>query len=110
MSYNRRIYTVNQTQIFRQWLHSLRDRNARVRIVARIRNAEAGNLGDSQPVGKGVSEMRIHLGPGYRLYYTMKGNTIILLPMGGEKSTQQSDIRRAIGMARQLKEQADDCK
>jgi putative addiction module killer protein len=98
------MYTVTQTQIFRHWLHKLRDRNAQVRIIARIRNAEAGNLGDSQPVGGGVSEMRIHLGAGYRVYYTMTGITVIFLLMGGDKSTQQADIKRAIGMARQLKE------
>src|SRR5215217_7941844 len=104
MSYNSRTYTVNQTQLFRQWLCKMRDRNAQVRIAARIRNAEAGNLGDSQPVGEGVSEMRIHPGPGYRVYYTMTGNTIILLLIGGSKSTQQADTSRAIAMARQLKE------
>lgn len=98
------MYIVNQTQIFRHWLLKLRDKNAQVRIIARIRNVEAGNLGDAQPVGEGVSEMRIHLGPGYRVYYTKTGNTVILLMLGGDKSTQQADIRRAIAMARQLKE------
>jgi putative addiction module killer protein len=98
------MYIVNQTQIFRLWLHKLRDRNAQVRIAARIRNAEAGNFGDCQPVGEGISEMRIHLGPGYRVYFTTTGNTVIFLLMGGDKSTQQADIKRAVRMARQLKE------
>lgn len=98
------MYTISQTQLFRHWLQKMRDKNAQVRIAARIRNAEAGNLGDSRSVGEGVSEMRIHLGPGYRVYYTITGSTVILLLMGGDKSTQQADIKRAIAMARQLKE------
>lgn len=104
MSYNEAVYTINQTQIFRAWLHKVRDKNAQTRIIARIRNAEAGNLGDSQPVGEGVSEMRVHIGAGYRVYYTMTGKTIILLLVGGDKSTQQGDIKRAIHMARQLRQ------
>jgi putative addiction module killer protein len=104
MSYNAVVYTINQTQIFRVWLHKVRDKTAQTRIVARIRNAEAGNLGDSQPVGEGVSEMRVHVGAGYRVYYTMTGKTILLLLVGGDKSTQQSDIKRAINMACQLKQ------
>jgi putative addiction module killer protein len=104
MSYNALMYTVNQTQIFRHWLQKMRDKNAQVRTAARIRNAEAGNLGDSQAVGDGVSEMRIHLGPGYRVDYMMTGKTVIFLLMGGDKSTQQADIKRAIAMARPIKE------
>lgn len=73
MSYKAVVYTINQTQILRVWLNKARDKAARTRIVARIRNAEAGNLGDSQPVGEGVSEMRVHVGAGYRVYYTMTG-------------------------------------
>ena len=110
MSYNICMYTVNQTHIFRHWLQKMRDKNARARIAARIRNAEAGNLGDSQPVGEGVSEMRIHLGPGYRVYYMMAGKAVIFLLMGGDKSTQQADIKRAIAMARQIKELTNDCR
>ena len=110
MSYNIRMYTVNQTHIFRHWLQKMRDKNARARIAARIRNAEAGNLGDSQPVGEGVSEMRIHLGPGYRVYYMMAGKAVIFLLMGGDKSTQQADIKRAIAMARQIKELTNGCR
>ena len=110
MSYNPRMYTVHQTQIFRHWLQKMRDKNIQVRIAARIRNAEAGNLGDSQPVGEGVSEMRIHLGSGYRVYYMMTGKAVIFLLMGGDKSTQQADIKRAISMARQIKESTHDCR
>ena len=108
MSYNAVAYTISQTQIFCVWLHKVRDKTAQARIVARIRNAEAGNLGDSQAVGEGVSEMRVHVGAGYRVYCTMAGKTIILLLVGGDKFTQQSDIKRAINMARQLKQRGSD--
>ena len=67
----------------------------KARIISRIRSAEAGNFGDCEPVGEGVSEMRVHYGPGYRVYYSRKGDVVYLLLCGGNKSTQKSDIKQA---------------
>ena len=74
----------------------------RARIIHRIRSAEHGNFGDCEPVGEGVSEMRIHFGPGYRVYHTRRGEVIYLLFLGGDKSSQKRDIKRAIEMAHAL--------
>lgn len=87
---------------FDAWLTALKDTQGRARIAHRIRAAEHGNFGDCEPVGKGVSEMRIHCGPGYRVYFTRRGETIYLLLVGGDKSTQKRDIKRAIEMAHAL--------
>lgn len=87
---------------FEKWFRALKDVKAKARILARIVSAERGNFGDCEPVGNGVSEMRIHYGPGYRLYYTRRGDVIYLLLVGGNKSTQKRDIRRAIAMAEML--------
>jgi putative addiction module killer protein len=78
----------------------LRDTKAKARITARIERAANGNLGDSKPIDGGVSEMRIDYGPGYRVYYRQKGNVLIILLSGGDKSTQRSDIRRAHDLAK----------
>jgi putative addiction module killer protein len=72
--------------------------------LARLRSATLGNFGDCEPVGEGVSEMRIHFGPGYRVYFMRTGTTIYVLLVGGDKSTQKQDIARAKKMARELKE------
>lgn len=88
---------------FDVWLSGLKDKLAKARIVKRIRAAEAGNFGDCEPVGEGVSEMRIHVGAGYRAYYTRVGEVVYLLLLGGDKSSQQRDIKRAIAMASALK-------
>ncbi|CCE03122.1 conserved hypothetical protein [Bradyrhizobium sp. STM 3809] len=77
----------------------MRDARAKARIAARIARAEAGNFGDSKPVGGGVSEMRIDYGPGYRVYFHQKGKILVILLCGGDKSTQRSDIRRAQELA-----------
>lgn len=74
----------------------------KARIAARILSAEQGNFGDSEPVGEGVSEMRIHFGPGYRVYYTRRGEVVYLLLLGDDKSSQKRDISRAKQMARKL--------
>lgn len=94
--------TFEKSSHFDTWLQSLKDGKGRVRILARIASAEHGNFGDCQPVGEGVSEMRIHFGPGYRLYYTRKGETVYLLLIGGDKSSQKRDIQKAIEMARTI--------
>jgi putative addiction module killer protein len=94
--------TFLHSEEFGAWLSTLKDKIGRARIIHRIRSAEHGNFGDCEPVGEGVSEMRIHFGPGYRLYYTRCGEVIYLLLLGGNKSTQKRDIKRAIEMARTL--------
>jgi len=93
---------IQQTHTFSQWLTKLKDIRARITIARRLERAETGNLGDIKSVGGSVYEMRIDLGPGYRLYYTMRGNELIILLMGGDKSTQQSDIDKAIEMAKEI--------
>ncbi|MCL6708060.1 type II toxin-antitoxin system RelE/ParE family toxin [Pseudomonas sp. R2.Fl] len=87
---------------FENWFRGLRDLKAKARILARIVSAEKGNFGDCAPVGGGVSEMRIHSGPGYRLYYTRRGDVVYLLLVGGDKASQKRDIRRAIDMTERL--------
>lgn len=96
------MYTVRQTQEFQDWLDGLKDLKAQLRIVARLRLAEAGNLGDWKPVGGEVSEMRIAFGPGYRLYFTKRQNVLIVMLAGGDKSTQARDIKRAQKLLQQL--------
>ena len=92
--------TFHRSDEFDSWLAALKDKVGRARIVHRIRSAEHGNFGDCEPVGEGVSEMRIHFGPGYRVYFTRRGEVIYLLLLGGDKSSQKRDIKRAIEMAR----------
>lgn len=91
-----------RSAVFNAWLSELADDTGRARILQRIRSAEAGNFGDCVRVGEGVSEMRIHIGPGYRIYFTRRGATIYLLLLGGDKSSQKRDIKRAIAMAQDL--------
>jgi putative addiction module killer protein len=90
---------IEATEEFDEWLKGLRDLQAKVRIFDRIRRLRDGNPGDVKPVGRGVSEMRIKYGPGYRLYYTQRGESFIILLCGGDKSSQKKDITRAIAMA-----------
>jgi len=94
--------TFLRSEEFNAWLSALKDKIGRARIIHRIRSAEHGNFGDCEPVGEGVSEMRIHFGPGYRVYYTRRGEVIYLLLLGGDKSSQKRDIKHAIEMARAL--------
>lgn len=91
-----------RSEEFDAWLTGLKDNLGRARIIHRIRSAELGNFGDCKPVGEGVSEMRIHVGPGYRAYFTQRGELVYLLLVGGDKSFQSRDIKRAIAMARAL--------
>ncbi len=92
-----------RTAEFDRWLGVLRDRKAQARILARIISAQHGNFGDCKAVGEGVSEVRIDVGPGYRVYFMRRGETVYLLLAGGDKSTQARDILRAKGMAREIK-------
>ena len=98
------MYTVRQTEEFVAWLDDLKDKRAQVRIVARLRQAESGSLGDWQPVEGEVSEMRVHFGPGYRLYFIRRGRVIVVMLNAGDKSTQKRDIRRALVLATELGE------
>ena len=95
------IYT---TEVFDVWFEALRDREAVRRIQVRIDRAEDGHFGDCKPVGEGVSEMRVHCGPGYRLYFMQRGSEVVILLAGGDKSSQNRDVKTAIGMARLIKE------
>lgn len=97
-----------KSETFDKWLKSLRDRTAIARINARLRRASLGNLGDTAPVGHGVSEMRIFHGPGYRLYFIREGRTLIVLLCGGDKSTQEKDIQQAKQLAAAWKDPAND--
>jgi putative addiction module killer protein len=92
--------SIRQTETFRSWLARLRDDRAQARINMRIRRLSLGNAGDAKSVGAGVWEMRIDYGPGYRVYYTQAKENIVLLLLGGDKSTQEKDIRNAIEMAK----------
>lgn len=87
---------------FDAWLSGLRNKKAKAKIALRVERAEQGNFGDCEAVGDGVSEMRIHYGSGYRLYFTRRGEIVYLLLLGGDKSTQQRDIRKAVEMANNL--------
>lgn len=93
-----------RTPEFDRWLKALRDPIGKARIASRIRSAEQGNFGDCEPVGDGVWEMRIHCGPGYRVYYSRRGKVVYLLLCGGSKSTQNRDIKQAKAL---LKSQED---
>lgn len=91
-----------KTDEFAAWLDGLRDIQARARIQVRIERLLAGNAGDVQPVGEGVSELRIDHGPGYRVYFKRRGREVVILLAGGSKATQPGDIRMALKMAREL--------
>lgn len=93
---------VRETDEFRKWMRGLRDTVAKAKIASRIRRLAFGNPGDVKPVGQGVSEMRIDHGPGYRVYFVGRGETLIVILCGGDKSTQQADIDRAIALAGEL--------
>jgi putative addiction module killer protein len=93
---------IRETDDFKKWIRSLRDSIAKAKIASRIQRLKYGNPGDVKPVGEGVSEMRIDHGPGYRVYFVNRGNTIIVILCGGDKTTQQSDIDRALRLADEL--------
>jgi len=98
------MYTILRTDAFDAWLSGLKDQKAKARILVRVRSAERGNFGDCKPVGGKVSEMRIDVGPGYRVYFMRRGSVIYVLLCGGEKSSQARDIKRAQAMAAHLEE------
>jgi len=96
------MFEVRQTATYSEWFAGLRDWNAKARVDIRVRRLALGNAGDVKPVGEGVSELRIDYGPGYRVYFIQKGSTVIVLLAGGDKTSQDRDIRQAKALARDL--------
>ena len=95
-------YTVIMSETFRRWMKALRDRQAQARIAVRLDRVVEGNFGDHRSVGQGVSELRINVAQGYRVYYTIRDTTLVILLCGGNKASQQQDIHLAQRMAREL--------
>jgi putative addiction module killer protein len=93
---------VHQTETFREWLRKLRDRKAAAKIAARLARLELGNFGDAEPVGQGVTELRVHFGPGYRVYVVQRGDVLVVVLCGGDKASQARDIKKAKTMAQEL--------
>jgi len=93
------MFELKQTETFRKWWTGLRDQRALGLIFARLDRLAYGHIGDAEPVGGGISELRIHHGPGYRVYFQKRGNTLIILLCGGDKSTQTKDIKQARRLA-----------
>jgi putative addiction module killer protein len=100
--YTASVVEVRSSATFNKWLQGLRDRRARMKILARIDRLKVGNPGDTRSVGDGVQEMRIDFGPGYRVYYVWQGKKLVLLLCGGDKGSQDADIKRAKDMAAEL--------
>jgi putative addiction module killer protein len=97
-------YTVKRLDEFSDWLKGLKDSLTRQCLNKRLRKATLGNLGDVQALGEGVFEMREHFGPGWRMYFVQRGQTLVVMLGGGDKSTQQGDIARAIELANSLED------
>lgn len=93
---------IRQTNTYSAWFDKLRDKAAKARIDIRIRRLSLGNSGDVKPVGEGVSELRVNFGPGYRIYFVQRGDELVVLLAGGDKSTQEQDISNAKSLAREL--------
>ena len=93
---------IRKTELFAKWIDNLRDVQAKARVLVRIERLASGNAGDVKPVGEGISEMRIDYGPGYRVYFAKRGNELIILLAGGDKSSQTADIKVAIRLASNL--------
>lgn len=100
------MYSVRQTDVFEDWLTRLRDGGAKARILARMESAKVGNLGDTRRVARGVWEMRIHMGPGYRVCFTRRGDALVFLLCGGSKKSQQRDIKRSVKLLAELNQEA----
>jgi putative addiction module killer protein len=96
------VWTIRQSEAFAKWFGALKDRRAKERIAQRIVRVQAGLMGDVKPVGESVSEMRVDHGQGYRVCFCRRGEEVILLPCGGDKSTQDRDIREAKAMAKEI--------
>jgi len=96
------VLQIRKTDVYAEWIDNMRDQQARARILVRVERLAAGNPGDIKPVGSGVSELRIHFGPGYRVYFTQRGQDIVILLAGGDKSSQSNDIQTALHLATNL--------
>lgn len=96
------MFEIRKTDTYARWIDGLRDVQARTRILVRVERMVAGNAGDVRPAGEGVSELRIDHGPGYRVYFIRRKRTLVILLAGGDKSTQDADIRLALRLARNL--------
>ena len=101
------MHELKQTETFRKWRLQLKDERTRAVIASRLDRLAFGNVGDANPVGEGVSELRIDYGPGYRIYFQKRGNSFVVLLCGGDKSTQSKDIRTAKRLAKQWSEEDD---
>lgn len=97
------MFTVQLTESFQKWMDALRDMRARIAIARRIDRVRAGNLGDTKPVGDGVSELRVDVGAGYRVYFMMRGGHLVVMLAGGDKAGQARDIERAKQLAKEIK-------
>jgi len=96
------VLQIRKTHVYADWIDNLRDLQGRTRILVRVERLAAGNPGDFKSVGGGVSELRIHFGPGYRVYFTQRGQDIVILLAGGDKSSQPTDIQTALQLAKNL--------
>jgi putative addiction module killer protein len=96
------VIEVRETEVFKRWMSSLRDSVAKARIAARVRQLAFGLMGDIGPVGEGVSELRVHVGPGYRIYVVKRGDLLIIVLCAGDKGSQARDIEKAKALARDL--------
>jgi putative addiction module killer protein len=97
------MYLIKQTEVFRKWLRKLKDVKAKVSILRRVERMKIGNFGDCKFLGDNISELRLSIGPGYRIYYTLFESEIIILLVGGDKSTQAADIEKAKKLAKEYK-------
>jgi putative addiction module killer protein len=100
--YDDKVYQVQQTDVFSKWLSKLKDRRALAKLLVRLESLRQGNFGDTKSLGSGLHELRIHFGPGYRVYFTRKSGVLILLLCGGDKSSQGKDIARARQLLNEL--------
>lgn len=98
------MFEIVETAEFTQWLNSIKDGMTRRRLAVRLRKLSLGNMGDIKPVGEGVSELREHFGPGWRMYFVQRGSMIVVMLGGGTKSTQQADITKAIALAKTIED------
>lgn len=98
------MWTILTTDVFDAWFAGLRDKRGKARIEARVRRLELGHFGDVKPIGEGVSELRIHAGPGYRIYLVPRNMEVVVLLAGGDKDTQKRDIKLALELSRRLPE------
>jgi putative addiction module killer protein len=98
------MFQIRKTDVYARWLDGLNDLTGRARILVRIERLAAGHPGDMKPVGDGVCELRMHFGPGYRVYFIQNGREIVILLAGSDKSSQSVDIKTALKLAKNLKE------